>query len=83
MELKWSLQPIKLIELIAGLDEMKAFGPNVTRKSLWDFFGKTFSVDLSGAEKALTQMKSRKIELAKFSLELRDSVLALVERSME
>jgi hypothetical protein len=83
MELKWSLQPIKLIELIAGLDEMKAFGPNVSRKSLWDFFGKAFSVDLSGAEKALTQMKSRKIELAKFSLELRDSVLALVERSME
>jgi len=83
VELKWSLQPIKLIELIAGLDEMKAFGPHVTRKSLWDFFGTTFLVDLSGAEKALTQMKTRKIEQAKFSIELRESVLALVNRSME
>lgn len=81
--LKWTLLPIKLIELIAGLDEMNAFGPYVTRKSLWDYFGKAFSVDLSGAEKALSQMKTRKIELAIFSKELRESVLALVDRSME
>jgi len=73
--LKWTLLPIKLIELIAGLDEMNAFGPYVTRKSLWDYFGKAFSVDLSGAEKALSQMKTRKIELAIFSKELRESVL--------
>jgi len=52
-------------------------------QSLWDFFGTTFLVDLSGAEKALTQMKTRKIEQAKFSIELRESVLALVDRSME
>jgi hypothetical protein len=81
--LTWSLDKVKLVELIAGLDAMNAFGPGVTRKRLWDFFETSFSVKLTGAERALTQMKTRKIEPAKFSDELKSAVLDMISRSME
>ena len=81
--LMWSLDKVKLVELIAGLDAMNAFGPGVTRKRLWDFFETSFSVKLTGAERALTQMKTRKIEPAKFSDELKCAVLDMISRSLE
>lgn len=72
---------MNLVELVAGLDALNAFGPDVSRKRLWRFFGKAFSIDLEGAERSLTQLKNRKIEPAKFSDMLKSTVLTLIDRS--
>ncbi|NVK03480.1 MAG: RteC domain-containing protein [Flavobacteriia bacterium] len=64
--LVWKRSKSELIELIASLHELKAFGENVTRKQLWDFFSSAFGVTLNNAEKSLHQMKYRKLGNAKF-----------------
>jgi hypothetical protein len=83
LALKSDLDIINLVELIAALDELCAFGKDITRKDLWLLFSNFFNVDLSAAENALSQMKHRKIEPAIFAEKLRMAVVSIVDKSLE
>lgn len=67
---QWKLETSKLVELIAALAEVDAFGKETHRKDLWTYFGTQFNMPLSNAERLLSQMKYRKSEPAKFLDEL-------------
>lgn len=79
----WKLEPIRLVELIAGLHELKAFGPEVNRSQLYKFFSEKFNFNIKGPEQAIVQIKQRKIEPAVFCLEMRDAIISFIDRSVE
>lgn len=77
--ISWKLETSKLVELITALSECNAFGTAVSRKDLWEFFSNTFGVNLSNAEKVLSQMKYRNETPVRFLQELQDHFLLLMD----
>lgn len=79
-KLMWELEPVKLIELIAALSQVKAFGKNTTRKDIYDFFEREFDVPLKNAESSLHQMKMRKSSPIRFLNELTEQLTEYMDK---
>ncbi|MHB1277449.1 MAG: RteC domain-containing protein [Bacteroidia bacterium] len=80
--LSWQSETIKLVELGAALAATKAFGPEVSRKQVWDFLSSSMSCPLDKAEQALSQMKHRKNSQLKFLDEMSLAMTDLLERGL-
>jgi hypothetical protein len=76
--ISWRLETSKLVELTTALSECNAFGNSVSRKDIWEAFSTTFDVNLSNAEKVLSQMKYRNNTPVRFIQELHDNFLLLM-----
>lgn len=77
-KLNWDLQPVKLIELLAALSQMNAFGRNITKKEVYAYFQKEFDVSLKNAESSLHQMKYRNDSPVRFLDELKQAFLEMM-----
>lgn len=82
-KLNWKLETISLIELGAALSEVNAFGNKTTRKEIWEALSVAFNVNLERPESALSQLKHRKINPTRFLDTLRDSMIKLIEKSLD
>lgn len=77
--ISWKIETSKLVELTTALSECNAFGDTVSRKELWEFFSTTFGVNLSNAEKVLSQMKYRNDTPIRFLKDLEQHFLLLMD----
>lgn len=82
IQLTWVLDKIKLIELVAALNELNAFGGDVSRKQLWPIFSHWFNIDLPGPEQALSQMKHRKGEQVIFIEQMKAALIQAFEKGL-
>lgn len=83
IRLTWKSEVVNLVELGAALSEVKAFGPNVTRKDIWQALSLAFQLPLERPESALSQLKQRKIQPVRFLDSLRASMIELIDRGMD
>lgn len=80
--LSWQSETVKLVELGAALAETQVFGPDTTRKDIYEYLAFVMNCPLDNAEQALSQMKHRKNSQTKFMDEMTVALRDLLDKDL-